>query len=406
MNAPIRPAPGIQSTLDILLADIAIRVQLSQPAHDQAVRRYEEISEWIEREGSPLAGMVELFYPQGSTATGTTIASRVTNDEYDLDVVVQVRVPPTWSADDVLDALFNAIRGAVGSPYHKMVRRRPRCVTVSYADMHLDLIPMERRPGTPERESDLFHHKEGSSPSSGRCVVNSFGFAEWFNGKTADAGVFGLTFAERARAYQLALAKADADPVPEQEAASEKSLPVIGLQLMKRWRNVQYQDRTNGRPPSVMMAKFAAERAGETDNLADELLRQATHMRDQFHQAEMNGSLIHVVNPACSQDVLSDRWPANHSDQRQFLADLEEFIRTVQRLRGDHGLDELRRELAALFGEWPASKAVEAFSRQVGEDISKGRNRVQRGTGAIALPGTAGVVSPKHRFYGGGFPQP
>ena len=406
MNAPIRHTPGLQNVLDILLADIAIRVQLSQTAYNQAVKRYEAISEWIERDGSPLAGRVELFYPQGSMAIGSTIASRVTNDEYDLDVVVQIRVPSTWSAEDVLEALFIAIRGDVGSQYYRMVQKRPRCVTVSYADMHLDLIPMERRPGTPERESDLFHHEEGSNPSSGRCVVNSFGFAEWFKERTADAGAFGLAFAERARAYHFALAKADTDPVPEQEAASAKSLPVIGLQLMKRWRNVCYQDRTTRRPPSVMMTKFAAERAGETDNLAEELVRQATHMRDHFHQAEMNGSLIHVVSPACDQDVLSDRWPASHSDQRQFLADLEGFIRAMQRLRSDHDLDELRQQLAVLFGEWPARKAIEAFSKQAGENIRKGRNHLQRVTGAIALPGTVGVTSPKHRFYGGGFPPP
>lgn len=406
MNSPVSPVSGIQNTLDLLLVDIAIRVQLSQTAYGKAVRRYEAIREWIEREDSPLAGRVELFYPQGSMAIGSTIASQVTNDEYDLDIVVQIQVPPVWSAKDVLDALYIAIRGDVGSQYHQMVQRRPRCVTVSYADMHLDLIPMERRLGTPERESDLFHHKAGSSPSSGRCVVNSFGFAEWFKERTADAGPFGLAFAKRAREYHFALANADADPVPEQETASEKSLPVIGLQLMKRWRNVCYQDRTTGRPPSVMMTKFAADRAGEADNLAEELLHQATHMRDHFHQAEMNGSLIHVVNPACSQDVLSDRWPANRGDQQQFLAHLDGLIRTVQRLRGDHDLDELRGELAALFGEWPARKAIEAFSKQKGNDIRKGRNRLQRGTGAIALPSMTGAASPKHRFYGGGFPRP
>lgn len=49
--------------LDALLADIAIRIQLSQTAYRKAVQRYEALSDWIEREGSPLAQRVELSYP-------------------------------------------------------------------------------------------------------------------------------------------------------------------------------------------------------------------------------------------------------------------------------------------------------------------------------------------------------
>ena len=51
VNAPFRPWSGIRNTLGMLLADVAIRVQLSQAAHRRAVKRYEEIREWIERDG-------------------------------------------------------------------------------------------------------------------------------------------------------------------------------------------------------------------------------------------------------------------------------------------------------------------------------------------------------------------
>ena len=81
MHAPVWPTSGLGTALDILLADIAIRLQLSQTAHAKAVGRYEAIRKWIEREGSPLAGLVDLFSPQGSMAIGATIASEETNDE-------------------------------------------------------------------------------------------------------------------------------------------------------------------------------------------------------------------------------------------------------------------------------------------------------------------------------------
>ena len=49
----------LDTPLDALLADIAIRIQLSETAHRKAVERYESIQRWIERDGSPLAGLVE-----------------------------------------------------------------------------------------------------------------------------------------------------------------------------------------------------------------------------------------------------------------------------------------------------------------------------------------------------------
>lgn len=259
---------------------------------------------------------------------------------------------------------------------------------------------MERRPHTRERESDLFVHQPNGV--SERSVVNSFGFAEWFDERTSDAGGFGPLFAERASKYEVALAKADADPVPEQEPASEKSMPVVGLQLLKRWRNVLYQHRANGRPPSVLLSKFAADQAGAAQSLSEELLHQAGAMREHFRRAETVGSLVHVLNPVCAQDVLTDRWPANRAEQREFLRDLERLVVSVEWLRGDRDLEEIRVKLAEFFGEWPARKAVEAFSQQRGEEISQGRSRHFKREGSIAVTGAAGgIVTPRHKFYGG-----
>ena len=75
---------------DLLLADLAIRVQLSRTGHDRAEQRYQTLGEWLDRDGSPLQGQVELTYPQGSMAIGATIASRLTTDEYDLDFIAQL----------------------------------------------------------------------------------------------------------------------------------------------------------------------------------------------------------------------------------------------------------------------------------------------------------------------------
>ena len=78
------PRPPYQvRPLDLLLADVAIRVQLSRTDYDKAGHRYQRVSHWVERDGSRLAGLIRLFYPQGSMAIGATIAARGT-DEFDI----------------------------------------------------------------------------------------------------------------------------------------------------------------------------------------------------------------------------------------------------------------------------------------------------------------------------------
>lgn len=50
------------SPLDVMLADIAVRIQLSPTDHNRAIRHSDAIQEWIEREDSPLHGLVQIFY--------------------------------------------------------------------------------------------------------------------------------------------------------------------------------------------------------------------------------------------------------------------------------------------------------------------------------------------------------
>ncbi len=403
----------LAESLDALLADIAIRIQLSPTNHRDAVARYEAIGEWIERDGSPLAGTVELFYPQGSMATGAAIASRVTNDEFDLDVVAELDLPSRATPREVLDLLFLAINGQPGSRYHGKVRRRTRCVTVEYADnMHIDVTPALRRPGTPERESLIFHHRaEAPAEPGSRCVANPYGFAKWFRRATPPDHRFAEAFMARTVAYEQALLveAAESEPVPPLEPVFQKSLAVIALQLLKRWRNVQYADRTGRRPPSIMIARLVAENANQTNSLSQELLHQARTMLLVFEQSQHNGTLVHLTNPVCAQDILTDRWPGSLSNQATFIDDFRFLVARVERLAAGCDLAEMKRIMVELFGESPTADAFREFNQRLGNDVRNGGSRHQPGGGRIVLPTAgAGALSPsvarstpRHTFYGG-----
>ncbi len=403
--------PHLTEPLDILLADVTIRIQLSRTNYDKAVKRYETINEWIERDDSLLKDRVQLFYPQGSMAIGATIASKLRTDEFDIDVVAQLALPPNVWPHEPLDLLFEAIRGEPGSRYYEMTKRRTRCVTVDYSDdMHIDVTPVIRRWGTPERESWIFHDRPEAPQEPGKkLIANPYGFAEWFKNNTPMDQDFADIFEKYASEHErmVILAEAESDPVPPQEPPFRKSKAVIVLQLLKRWRNVQYDTRSGRKPPSILIAKLVADAANHTEYLSEELLHQARHMLSKFRHWHDAGCFIHVANPVCKEDVLTDRWPETLRDQAIFISDLESLVANVERLVSGCGLDEMKEIMVKLFGEAPTTDVFQAFNEREGGRISGGQSQHRRDTGSLIISTTtaAGVTSSatrtkKHTFYG------
>lgn len=404
-------AIGDMGVLDVLLADIAIRVQLSPSDHAKAISRYETMAQWIDRAGSPLQGRVGLVYPQGSMSIGATVARYSDRDEFDIDLMAPLTLPAVVSPRQVLDALHIAIRGEKGSRYWGKTERRTRCVTVFYEDgMHLDVTPAERRKNPIERESDIFHSKpEDPKEPEQRIVANPFGFGEWFKAQTPADDAFGIFIEKRSLDFDRQLfAKAETDPVPDHVPAFRKSKAVIALQLMKRWRNMTYDRRKDARrPPSILMSWSVATNANKTASLFDELVWQALALLTTLQQAERRGILLHIANPVCPADVLTDRWPASRADQQLFIADLIDFGREMEALRRSGTPAEMQPILERLFGERPTTAAVRSYFDRAGQATRAGRGLVTPGTGRIPAA-TAGLslisptsrVAPRHSFFG------
>lgn len=394
------------SMVDELLADIAIRIQLSPTQHHLATERYERLDQWIQRDGSPLYGLVDLTYAQGSMKIGATINSRVTNDEFDIDAVTQLALPPDTAPHRVLDLLFEAVRGTPQSRYFRCARRRSRCVTISYADgMHVDFTPAIRQPGTLPRESWIFEHKLRSRAGSGRKLTgNPYGFAKWFLLQMPEDRDFSRWFLARAEAYQERVLAAE--PVPPPVPADQKSRGVVALQLLKRYCNVRYDKRAGRRPPSVVLSKLVADDTAKAatggPGLLHVLLQLAQTLLAEFEHLDACGRLLHIANPVCPADILTDRWPGNLDAQATFTADLRNLVADLQRLQRSSNINEIKGILIRLFGEAPALKAIEPHLRA----IPRGPVRVTSTGGVIA--GTAAAVHaggrtvPRHTFHGDG----
>jgi len=395
---------------DILLADVAVRIQLPPSLYEVATERYETIRIWIERPGSPLVGRVIRFYAQGSMAINATIASRAKNDDFDIDIIAELDLPPDSDPAAVLDLLYRAIRGEPGSRYYDKTKRQTRCVTVEYADMHLDVTPVVRRAATPERESVIFHHKAETPRVPGsRHVANPWGLADWFKAQTPADQIIAKMFYERMALGGQVLAEADAEPVPDQTPVQSKAKALITLQLIKRFRNLRYDLRDCRQPPSVALVKLIGERANSgTTRLLHEVLFQARYVLDVLEQNHRLGRRVHLTNPRCVADVLTDRWPEDLPAQALFITDLKYFIGRLSAL-DNADMEEAREILADLFGEDAGTEVVRKFIESNNQAIRDGKSAHIAGAGRFAAPaiGVASAAPRKaeatkpHRFFGG-----
>lgn len=389
--------------LDRILMEIAIRIQLPPSKHQLACERYLAVVDFVERDESPLKDKIARFYPQGSMAIGATIAARRKDEEYDIDIVAELKLPLGSDPEEVLDLLFDAIRGEPGSRYHKMVKRRTRCVTIYYTDgMHMDITPAILRSNRLQRTSDIFHDdpdEPNETPET--LLMNAWGFIQVYKQNTADTTAFADTYAKNSRAFDIH-ASADTEEVDPQEDPARKSSDTVALQLLKRMRNTKFSRRDMRLPPSIFLSKCVSDAAAPTASLTDAVLHHAKHIRGLLVEAERQNRLVHEVNPTCEEDCFTDRWPETRADQRVFIHDLDELINTLTRLhRGDHSMKEMMDELSGIFGETPVKAAVRAVQEYVGTASQAGRTRHRVGGGILVGTPTIGRAAPLNTNMGG-----
>jgi hypothetical protein len=398
---------------EILLASTAIRIELPPSQHQLAVDRYDAVRKYIERAGSPLCDRVRAFYPQGSMAIRSTIKSRKRIDGFDIDIVAELILSHTTLPGEVLDMLFEAINGPPGSQYHGMTERQSRCVTVYYADgMHLDITPTLLISELDPRLSHLCHAKAEEHPSQHKkLVMNSHAFCEWFNSQTPIDLKFEQAYAKRAMAFDARMrAEADVKPVPAHSTMeSGKSATVVALQLLKRNRNLLHEKRKGRMPPSVMMAKLAAEASVPGSSIAGALGAISLKILLTLEGAELAGALVDVRNPCCAGERYTDRWPEDRAAQRTYIEDLKLFRHQLEALMSDRlMLDQKRDILVRMFGEGPAQSVIADYAASIGQSVSSG-NRSIGPSGRVIPAAVAGLSSASttalsqprgHTFFG------
>ena len=306
-----------------LLEAIAEALDIPESHYEQAVKRYEAIGVWLERDESIVARYSPDIYPQGSFLIGTVTKPISGAEEYDIDLVSELNLEKTEISQERLKYLVgHEIKSyARANSMKSRPEENRRCWTLNYADgaqFHADILP-----AIPDAEPfKLFLESRGYSPSNwsdfaiaitdntlpNYCQIdlewphsNPKGYAEWFQSRMQI----------RFDAIQKSLAESiqrQVDDVPEYKV---KTPLQRSIQILKRHRDIWFDKNQSiydekAKPISIIITTLAAHAYDNEVDLQQAVLKIVTEM--PRHIEYYNNGTALIRNPVNPLENFADKW--------------------------------------------------------------------------------------------------
>jgi hypothetical protein len=402
----------ITENLDDLLLDIATSIEPSDTDREKIEDRYRDLKKHLERPASALSQYLKSdesrIYAQGSVSISATIVSGDKDDRFDVDAMVEFEVPALWPTGKALDLLYDALQGF---PNSVKIIRNTRCVTVQFANMHMDVTILDpHQEPRHARTGQIFH-----SPETGkghRVPANPFGFSFWFRRTVVfqeGVGSFADRISKRRqenfvnRLHSQSTRAAEQDKLPPAIPPRFDAQQVVALKLMKRILNVEYAERDVRRPPSIYTTKKSTDCGFEPRGLTAQLARLAQCIRTEMLNSLAVGSGPDQRNPEYSEDRINDRWPQTQEDRRTFANVMDKLLGALERAK-TASFTDIAQIMSELFGEGISTNAVRKhLTRRDGNMVASVVKKV--GTIIPATVITAPAVAkelkpiPNHNFH-------
>jgi len=368
--------------LDDILDRVGLKLQLSETAYDEANKRYTAIGDWLGAPASRLAIYKPDIYPQGSLRIGTTVKPRG-RDEFDLDLVCELQTNPETFPNPI--ALLALVEGRLREheTYRSMTERKNRCLRVTYANQfHLDILPACPSPGP--------------GPYGGHSVlVPDCDADDW---KPSNPKGYALWFEDRAREAAKEFKRAF-EALPEQQSYEELAILNRVVQLIKRRRDIEFENTPKFAPISIVLTTLAAQAYRGQPSVSEAMLAALDGIIISI--PNVAAGRLRVLNPTNAGEDLSERWDDNPEAYFAFVKWMNSFRTDWQELLNVRGIQNVKTVLERMFGERVAKEVVTEHIRFFETPRQSGGLAVERGTGRI-VPVTVAASTPilRNTFHG------
>ncbi len=306
------------------IEEILEKIELPESAYTKAIERYKAIGDWLGRSDSKVSVFNPHIGPQGSFNIGTAIKP-IRSDEYDLDLYCALK--DGLNVNNTTQEQLKNIVGEELKAYAKAqgikspVGEKRRCWRIDYADgvsFHIDILPaiphsLHRREkvqalmlesGQSEQIAknvseltmaitDNSDQMKYSTLNDDWPLSNPEGFAIWFRQQMEKSPQY-----LNERAMVLNAAKIEDVPIYRWKTPLQKV-----VQLLKRHRDVMFENKPDSQPISIIITTLAARAySGEADvSLA--LTNVLGSMLDLLAPTEPI-----VPNPVNPAEDFADKW--------------------------------------------------------------------------------------------------
>ena len=295
------------------------RLELPDGAYDLAVKRYQDLGEWFDRDESTLKEYKPHIFPQGSFRLGTAIKPN-SGDEYDLDIACKLTAgidKSTHTQKDLKTKVGTELEAYIKARNIKeKLEEKHRCWRANYQDslnFHMDIVPCIPESTNRRKKiyDSLIKHGADDSIAVSRSeltvsitddrddnyeqisddwkISNPEGYAQWFESTM-----------NRAMKFDLLEKSAQVDEVP----LFKRKTPLQRvIQLLKKHRDLMFEEDKDSKPISIILTTLAAKAyKGEQDfhtalsNILDEMGKL------------VNNTSPRVPNPVDPNEDFADRW--------------------------------------------------------------------------------------------------
>ena len=373
-----------------LLEAIAEALDIPERHYELAIKRYESIGTWLERDGSIVAPYTPLIYPQGSFLLGTVTRPISEKDEYDLDLVSELNLlKNSITQADLKKLVGHEIKSYADAHSMKSpVKEGRRCWTLHYADgvqFHIDILPsipdaklfkefLESRGYSPSNLSDFAIAITDNTLPNYNCIdpdwpcSNPRGYAAWFRSQME------IRFNEKRRSFAESR-QLRVEEVPEYKV---KTPLQRAIQILKRHRDILFANAPDDKPISIIITTLAGH---AYNNEPDILATLQNVVAGMPRYIQRNNGVVWIPNPVNPLENFADKWPEHPQREESFYR----WLRMVQ------------KDLNAMLEQSDIQKAAESVKSSLGEQvINKGlRNFDEVHSGSAAILGTKSSRPPR-----------
>jgi len=398
--------------LNKILKQLTEVLDITPTQYKDAVAKYEAVANYLKNDDS-INALEPDMYPQGSFSLGTVIKPLSNKEEYDIDLVCELKRGSSTNLTqyDLKELIGCRLKEGLYRDKLKDLDGGRRCWTIEYAEdtqLHLDILP-----AVPDSQSRLLfesirnnfgdtaisitdkEHDDFYNLNDDWVKSNPRGYQKWFK----EQMLLMLNESKRLFAEQT---KANVDDIPDYEVKTPLQRAV---QLLKRHRDTTCEDNDD-KPISIIITTLAARAYRNESNLYEALMNILNGMQSHIKYEFKDGKKIAVIeNPVDSRENFADKWEEHPIREQVFFEWLNDAKLYFEEILGkDKGMQWINESLNKGFGEDIVRKTFTALGKSTRGARESGSLRMSVGTGILgtALSTESSKKVKNHNFHGNG----